>query len=174
MRLLYRLNSKGITLIELLVAMGLSTMLLVTVISGGLFLEKYINRWRNQARFTEELVMVRQSTESLMNNSRRVILSDTSLACTALDASSQQLSWVDGILKLQGKPLLRNGVRVDSLSVTPLALHPEGSLDILSTDDTPARRGLYQIRVTLSEGNEHSWSAAFIVRNIYEVISYDQ
>jgi type II secretory pathway pseudopilin PulG len=174
MRLSYHLNSKGITLIELLVAMGLSTMLLVTVVSGGLFLEKYINQWKNQARLSEEIVLVRQTMESLMRDSRRVVITDTSVTCAYLNSSTHKLTWSRNVLSLQAKPLLRKGVLVDSFSITPLGLHHEVSPNILATDGSRHNRGLYQISVALSEGNKQSRSATFIVRNRYEQVSYDQ
>jgi hypothetical protein len=47
------------TLAELVIALGLTSLLMVLVTSGALFVRKYVTDWTNRDKITEELAFLR-------------------------------------------------------------------------------------------------------------------
>ena len=63
-------NNRGLTITELVVAMGIASILLVFVVSGSLFVQDYLQGWRHKDIIWEELVYLQRDLTELIASSR--------------------------------------------------------------------------------------------------------
>lgn len=168
-------NDHGLTLAELLVAMGVSSIVLVMVVTGAVFVEKYVSRWRQRSQLATEASFVRSTLEQAIQQGFQVVQAGDSLLIRHRNRQRDLFSWAGGQLKLNGRQLVRHGVVVDSLAVRRVHLSEADSAFIFVADTLGARRtGLYNVSAGLRDGRGHHYVTSFLVRNDHEYLKATQ
>jgi len=163
-------NNKGVTIVELIVALGISSILLVFVISGSLFVQNYIRGWSQTDKLAEELVFLSHSIQSDISSSRQILLRDDSLICVSPGRSTVTYHWKQGAITRNERSLIRSGFKIDTLSIGNLPLPESDSSRILEIPKATSRTGLYQIWLVVSDGQNEKDSITFLVKNAYEYL----
>ena len=100
-------NNKGVTLVELIVALGITSLVLVFVISGSLFIQKHLRDWKQADLLVEELAFIRQDLSQTIRTGRSVMLRQDSIICTSHAGAETVFHWQEGGLSANDRPLLR-------------------------------------------------------------------
>ena len=165
-------NSRGVTLAELIVAMALTSMLLGLVVTGSLFLKRYINQWQERDRLMEELVFIEEELSRTMSKSQRINMHADSLVC--LDSRSKMIvyRWHEGKLMKNGRQLSQSNLILGGIAISKM------DLPLLSEDTILYRRGLiepsglYKLVAVVSDNQGNTDSLVTLVRNDYEYFKY--
>lgn len=163
-------NHRGLTLVELLVAMGVTSVLLMAIVTASLFLQRFIRTWEDKSALAEECSFARSELSRAIGTSRSISIWPDSLRCVSIDGIRTTYSWAQGTLTKNDNSLTRTNLRIDSMSVSSFPLHESGSSHtLLSTEDL---RGLYMLRFRISDKRLNSQSVSTLVRNEYEMGKY--
>ncbi len=163
-------SEKGFTLMELIVALGLVTLLLVLVVTGSIFVERFVHDWSDRDKLTEELIFIGQELIPKLERSQKIHVSSDSLVFTSGDLRTTTIFVDSGILHRNSQPISRAGMRVETLTVTRLILPEDSSL--VNLDNRPS--GLYTLTVVLSDSRGNIDTLRTTVRNGYEYFKYSQ
>ncbi len=167
MRFLLQHNEKGVTLVELLVTLGVSAILIVFVVSGSLFIQKYVSNEQQASRLFEELSAISSELRTAIAKANRIQTYSDSLVC-ASDLNDQvTYSWHDSSFARNGHELLSTSFRLTSVTVEKLELPRPGDSTIYSN----VRRysaGLYRVRVIVADKKGVRDSLTFTVTNEHE------
>jgi len=170
MRLSYINNQSGLSLAELIIALGLTSLLLVLVVSGALFVKKYISDWSDRDKITEELAFISQELLPQIEDSRRLDLYTDSLVCHTSTGTRIRYRWDGGILSKDEHTISRVGLKVDLLEIRTNLLLIDSTIDTLSSVNT--NRGLYSLKVAVSDRRSHVDTLTTVGRNRYEALKY--
>jgi hypothetical protein len=165
-------NESGLTLAELIIALGLSALLLILVVSGSLFVKKYIADWSDRDKLTEELAFITKEILPKLQDSRRLEVFSDSLWCHQSDGSTIKYRLDDGAFQKDGRPLTRAGLRVDLFEVRTNLLPNDFTLDTLNIQNQ--QTGLYSFRVAVSDRRGNTDTLTTVGRNRYESLKYSQ
>jgi hypothetical protein len=165
-------NEKGLTLVELLVALGLTGLVLVLVVTGSLFVQKFIADWSDRDKVTEELAFLSrefvpkiEDCRNLETRGDTIIFHDTGYGSFVYVRNS-------GVLSRSDRPLSRSGLRVEAVDISVPGLPNQPFSDTLLQEALP--RGLYQLKLTVSDQRGNRDSLLTTVRNNYEYFKYSQ
>ena len=172
MRLSYLDNEDGLTLIELIVTLGLSGLVLLLVVTGSLFVQKFISDWSARDKVTEELAFLSRELTPAIEASREVQTRGDTLLFVGRDLDSTLYTLVGGGLCRRGHRLSRTGLLVVTASIDAVDLHNWAEIDTLSQEKGP--RGLYRLKLVVSDQRGNRDSLLTIVRNDYEYFKYSQ
>ncbi len=163
-------SNRGVTLVELLVSLAITAILLVMVVSGTLFVQRYVERWRRQNSRAEEVAFAAQ------------LLSEHMASCTSIarypdsivffDSAKERACyrWPDGQLQSDRQILLQPGYSFEHLAITPFPL-PQESPDTILRAAQVTRPGLYFVRFAISDRSAAD-TCALLVRNFHEYYQY--
>ncbi|MEW5994044.1 MAG: type II secretion system protein [Candidatus Zixiibacteriota bacterium] len=155
-------NSKGVTLVELIVALGLSSILLVIIVSGSLFVQSYLRSWSQQGKLWEELVFIRQEITLALQAGRQMEIFPDSLICLSVTGARTKYKWNRDTFSKNGQNLLSRGLYVDSLIIVGFD-SPGSGADTLTWRNELA--GCYSMVVVVSDGRGSSEKTQTLVRN---------
>lgn len=152
------------TLTELLVAMAISGVVLVAIVSATLFLQRYLAGWEKQDILSEELAFLAGELEKSAGQAIGIRLFQDSLR---IETGGRLItySWNDGIFQRNGDRLGRSGVSVTSLTLDEIGLRSGSADSILSTNGVTDPHGLYRLRIVVTSRGEKSDSLITILRN---------
>ncbi len=164
-------NESGMTLTELIIALGLSALLLILVVSGSLFVKKYIADWSDRDKVTEELAFVAQEILPKLESSQQIEVFDDSLLCHQTDGHTVRYNLVEGTLRRNDHSLTRVGLQVDLLDIHTIVL-PNDTL-IVTLQSANVRAGLYSLTVAVSDQRGNADTLTTVGRNRYESLKYN-
>ncbi len=167
-------NDRGVTLTELIVALGISSLLLVLIVSGALFLRNYMNQWKRQDAISEELAFVRAEFSPTIRNSRSIQAFDDSALFTGMDGVSATYRWTDKYLMKDDRRITRAGLSLDRLAIARIGLSEPEKDTILTGIDGQCARGLYRLNMVVSNERDERDSLTAIVRNNHEYYKYSE
>ena len=124
-------NERGLTLVELIVTIGVSSVLVVILVSGTLFVQKYLDQWSRHGSLIEEIVLVQENLTENLRPARRIDVWADSLTAQATNGKITTYAWADSLLTKNGRSILRSGVRVHRLSITDFTLTEVANTTIL-------------------------------------------
>jgi Tfp pilus assembly protein FimT len=161
-------TDKGTTLVELLVAMTVSSILLISVVSASLVLERFLKYWHEKDAVAEEVAFLHKELARQFASSRAVQLFRDSLICVTPQLVKTSYDWGAGAFRRNGVSLTPSNIHVDSLTVSRIQLQNDGHPDILKSGDENARTGIYAVYIAVSTANGTTYSLRTVVRNEYE------
>jgi len=165
-------NEAGFTLTELIVALGLSALLLVFVGAGSLFVERYIHDWFDRNTVAEELALISSELVPRIQNAVSVSRFPDSACLVQSDGTMLTYAQSLGVLMRNGHRVTRTGLRVDTFRIAQHALPDGQAIDTLPVNNPPT--GLYALTVVLSDSKGNSTSLRTVIRNDYEYYKYRQ
>lgn len=164
-------NESGMTLTELIIALGLSALLLILVVSGSLFVKKYIADWSDRDKVTEELAFVAQEILPKLESSQQIEIFDDSLLCHQTDGHTIRYLIEDGSLTKNGHPLTRTGLQIDLFDIRTIVLPNDTLIDTLQS--TNIHTGLFSFTVAVSDHRGNADTLTTVGRNRYESLKYN-
>jgi len=167
-------NERGLTLTELIVALAISSILLIFVVSGNLFVQNYIRSWKQSDKIYEELAFVSSVISEAVFESRGINLYQDSLVCWSKTRDKTVYAWGDGSLDKNGAVLSRAGLRLDTLAIATLELQKEGDSVIFIKGQDVRRCGLFEVYIVISDARNLTDSLRSVVRNEYAIVKYHQ
>ena len=170
MRLCYVNNESGVTLAELIIALGLTSLLMVLVVSGALFVKKYISDWSDRDKITEELAFATQELMPQIEDSRALDLYPDSLVCHTVTGARIRYRWYGGVLRKDDHILLRVGLKIDLLEILANPLPIDFAKDTLGSANI--NRGLYYLKIAISDRRGNVDTLTTVGRNRYETLKY--
>lgn len=152
------------TLTELLVAMAISGVVLVAIVSATLFLQRYLAGWEKQDILSEELAFVAGELEKSAGQASDISQFQDSLVVIT---SGRQVTytWKDGIFMRNDRRFGRSGVSVTALALHEIGLQTAPADSILSVNGVTDPYGLYRLRIVVTSRGEKSDSLITILRN---------
>lgn len=165
-------NESGLTLVELIVTMGLSSLLIVMLVSGSIFIQKYLAQWRQQGALTEELAFVKSELQSAFASAQHIQIDADTLTTSTTDGITTTYAWPGGSFTKNGRALLQSGVKVRSLTLEELTLTMPDTLNILSMNMGGGLHSRYRISVAIESERGYSDSLSFLVRHTYAFFKY--
>lgn len=172
MNLSYLKNHDGVTLVELVVAMAITSMLLIFIVSGSLFVQNYIDRWRQKDVLGEELAFLQTELSSAIRNGRSIRVRPDSLVLTTSNQMVTIYTLSGGRLYRNNKQLTRPGVRVDCLNVNSFELPHKSQTVNLREEGTSNVSGLYRLVLCVSDRRGNADTLSFVIRNSYEYFKH--
>jgi prepilin-type N-terminal cleavage/methylation domain-containing protein len=172
MQLRYLRNDRGVTLIELVVALAISSILLVSMVSASIFVQKFVSNWQKKDSLAEELAFVRQELAPRIASAKQIGMSQDSLMVLGSDRRLTVYTWHGGMLRAGGRSLLGPAFHLDSLAVSRIVLRNYDPSPILKQAPSPQRSGLFELFIVLSSHKGQRDSLRVIVRNDYEYHTY--
>lgn len=163
-------NERGVTLTELIVAMAVTSILMVIVGSGSFFVQKYLHQWKKHDAVAEELAMVSEVIVGGVTKCQSMQVSPERIVFRSLDGDSTVYSLSESKLLRNGQTLSREEFDVEKLVVERMQLQTPGSDSILVVDSI---RSLYRVVVVVSNRSGQVDSVATVVRNDYEYFKED-
>lgn len=167
-------NSKGLTLTELIIGLGITSVLMIAVISGSLFVQQYLNRWTGSSKLLDEMAFVQSEITRNVEISRLVQIFADSIICTLPSARQRRFTWPDGHFYRDGKLLSHKDFIIDSIVLSRMTLHPGDSVSILEKAKDSTVAGLYNLIVVVSDSKGSSDRLESIIKNHYEYFKYLQ
>lgn len=171
-RLLKRTDDRGMTMVELLVAMAVSSVLLVGMAAAGAFLQRYITTWQNRSKLMEELSFTLGTITRHVEQAHSVRLGNGRIDLESTTGARTTIEWADGILLVNRKSVTAVWLRIDSLGITKLPLFKPSPDTILSTGRGQSLPGLYQLTLIGSTDKGLTDTLSTIVRCNYEYFKY--
>ena len=165
-------NSRGLTLVELTVAMAITSILLVVMVSASLFVQRYLNNWQKRDDLSEELASLSSELAKPITTARQIRLFDDSMKTVSAGGQATTLDWHSGQLTRNGRSLTRSGIKIDSLSVARTALPNRRDGSTLEQVNSPQVPGVYEVFVRISDARAISDSLRVVVKNEYEYYKY--
>ncbi len=159
-------NESGMTLTELIIALGLSALLLILVVSGSLFVKKYIADWSDRDKVTEELAFVAQEILPELESSQQIEIFDDSLLCHQTNGHTIRYSLVEGTLLRNDHALTRVGLQIDLFDIHTIVLPSDAPIDTLQSSNIYT--GLYSFTVAVSDLRGNADTLTAVGRNRYE------
>lgn len=172
MRLSCLSNEEGLTLVELLVALGLSGLVLMLVVTGSLFVQKFISDWSDRDKVTEELAFLSSELVPRIESCREIEQQGDTLIFQYTGSALASYTRESGTLSRDGRQLSRAELNVETVEITALGLQNPPSLDTLGQEALP--RGLYRLKLVVSDQRGNRDSLLTTVRNDYEYFKYSQ
>jgi hypothetical protein len=157
---------------ELVVALAISSILLVSMVSASIFVQKFVTNWQKKDSLAEELSFVKQELAPRIAAAKQVGLFPDSLRITGLDHQLSTYTWHGGSLRVGGQSLLGPDYLLDSLSVLRIPLRKNDPSPILKREILPPRSGLFELFIVLSSRKGQRDSLRVTVRNDYEYHTY--
>lgn len=170
MRLYYVNNESGLTLAELIIALGLTSLLMVLVVSGTLFVKKYISDWSDRDKITEELAFATRELMPQIEDSRELDLYPYSLVCHTVTGARISYRWEGGVLRKDDHTLSRVGLKIDLLEIRTIPLPADSTIATLSSANID--RGLYNLKIAVSDRRGNVDTLTTVGRNRYETLKY--
>jgi len=169
MRLSYVNNQSGLSLAELVVALGLTSLLLVLVVSGALFVKKYVADWSDRDKITEELAFMVDEFQPRLESAQHIGAFGDSIIIEQSDGTIVRYSWPEGALTKDSRSLTRAGLTVNLVQLRTNLL-PEDSLT--DTLKTTGHTGQYSLTIAVSDHRGNADTLTVFGRNMYEALKY--
>ena len=164
-------DERGVTLIELIVALGLTSLLVLFVISGVLFIERYIDRWKQRDQVAEDLAFVAATLTSHIQQSRLLHDYGDSLVFEGMDGRRTLFRRTSSGLYRAGQPLIRSGLRLGRLAIAPVQFSRLPEDTVTAAGRSGDITGLYHLVIVVS-GPYAADTFTAIVRNDYEYCKF--
>jgi hypothetical protein len=171
MRLCYADNESGMTLAELVIALGLTSLLMILVVTGALFVKKYVADWSNRDKVTEELAFVRDELTPQLEAALTYRIFEDSILFQTADGTTKRYQVTDGILQKDGRQISRTGLTVALHTIPKNHLPENGLVDTLLAR---SQVGVYCLAVVVSDRHSNVDTLRLVGRNIYESLKYQQ
>jgi Tfp pilus assembly protein FimT len=165
-------NERGLTLVELIVTMGVSSVLVIILISGSLFIQKFLNQWRQQGSMTEDIVFVQQSLAESIERAKLISIWSDSLSITLTNGTATEYDWSKGLLLRNNVRLLQSHISVRELTITDNTLTAATDSAILTTNIGAGIHARFRINLVLRDERGLTDSLSFVVRNNYAYFKY--
>lgn len=149
--------------------MAISSIILLIMVSGSLFVQRYVNEWKQLGALAEELNFVHGTVEQVITQAQHVGLAGDSLVCKMDHGVVQLISWADGQMTRQGSPLIRDGLRLENLAITPTLLPTKGQEGILKQR---GRSPWYELYLVISDEYGNTDSLRCLIKNEYNYYKY--
>ncbi|MEW5859461.1 MAG: hypothetical protein AB1861_19070 [Cyanobacteriota bacterium] len=159
------------SLAELVIALGLSSLLMVLVVSGALFVRRYIADWSNRDKVTEELAFLKDELALKLESAVRVQIFKDSLAINLTDRNVIRYWVSNGTIFKDGRQISRVGFSVHLCPLPTILLLQDSTTDSLSAENTI---GVYNLAVAVSDSHGNADTLRLYGRNIYESLKYRQ
>ncbi len=108
----------GYTLVEVLVAITIISIVLGIASTVFVFANEQLSRWSSDVTYYNNLYIAQSQIYKDVMRADEVVLSDSSLV-VQMGEGERQYNWVKGILSLNGEDLSQNGNEVDSVYIKP-------------------------------------------------------
>jgi len=153
-------NNRGFTLTELVVALGLTSILIVGVISSALFVRKFTADWSSRDKLADEAAFMRSEFNRQFHHVQTVDFVGDTLIILVSHSDSTTYLLRTGALWRGARKLTRPGIAVTSFELAPIDLHnPESSLHY-GEDNV-----FFQLDFSLTEGGNSQQNYQFTFRN---------
>ena len=171
-RLSKHTNDKGMTMVELLVAMAISSVLLVGMVAASAFLQRYISTWQNRSKLMEELSFTLRSITRHVEQARSVRLGTRRIDLESDNGTRTSIEWTSGTLLVNRKSMTTSTFRIDSVGIAKLPLYRPTPDTILSTGRGQSVPGMYQVTIVGSTAKGLTDTLSTIARCNYEYFKY--
>lgn len=161
-------NESGFALVELLVVLALSSVVLLIVVTSALFVDKYVDRWSSRDRLDEEAVSIHNEFRGQAAEARSISDFGDSIVIVGRDDDRWVYSIAGGQVFRNGKPILRSGLLVASLSLSPFELQSQVDSVIIRQ----VKRGLYRLEASIVNSRNDTCSIDAVLRCPYEYYKY--
>lgn len=108
----------GYTLVEVLVAITIISIVLGIASTGFVFANGQLSRWSSDVAYYNNLHIAQSQIYKDVMRAEEVVFSDSSLV-VQIGSRQRHYNWVDGILSLNGEDLSDNENEIDSMYIQP-------------------------------------------------------
>ncbi len=171
MHLCYVDNESGMTLVELVVALGLTALLMILVVTGALFVKKYVADWSDRDKVTEELAFVRDELTPPLDAALKTQIFEDSIVFRSAEGTTTRYQATDGVLLKNGRQISRTGLTV---ALRPIPKNPLLEDNLIDTLEVREQVGVYGLAVVVSDRRGNVDTLRLVGRNIYESLKYRQ
>ncbi|MFZ1685715.1 MAG: prepilin-type N-terminal cleavage/methylation domain-containing protein [Candidatus Zixiibacteriota bacterium] len=168
MPLRYLKNSRGVTLVELIVALAISSILLVAMVSASIFVQKFVTNWQQRDSLAEELAFVRLELAPRLSRACKIRSTGDTIQIVDRERQVTTYSWRGHRLTRDDRALLRPGFQLTSLRLAKIPLREIGSDTIFGQVNSNKPSGLYELWVAILSPRDQRDSLRVVVRNDYE------
>ena len=164
-------NESGVTLVELIVSLALTGLVLTFVVSGVLFVQSYLDRWKHLDAVAEDTAFLGRMLSDEIRRCREWERVGDSLIFIRLDGSRRVFVQKQNSHYDQGRPLLRPAMHLKELTLSPFSLPPEAPDSILNSKQHADSTGLVKLRLTVVSAHAAD-TFVTIVRNDHAYQKY--
>jgi prepilin-type N-terminal cleavage/methylation domain-containing protein len=168
MPLPYLKNSRGVTLVELIVALAISSILLVAMVSASVFVQKFVTNWQQRDSLAEELAFIRSELAPRLSRAQRIRSASDTIQVLDHERRVTTYCWRGHRLTRDGRDVLRPGYQLTSLRLTKIPLRELGQDTIFGQVNSSRASGLYELWVAILSPRNQRDSMRVVVRNDYE------
>lgn len=138
------------TLIELVVSLGLVSVLVVTLVAANIFVEKVLGAWSARSRLYEEReFIINALAEEITRCDSLTVDSSQMLAVFYLPRDSSVWKVKDDVLYRDGTRLTAPGIEISGMEISKLSV-AGASRSLILPEGTKAAECLYTIELRLS------------------------
>lgn len=159
-------------MVELLVAMAISSVLLVGMVAASAFLQRYISSWQNRSKLMEELSFTLRNITRHVEQARSVRLGNRRIDLESDNGTRSTIEWAGGTLLVNRKSMTASTFRIDSIGIMKLPLSRSITDTILSFGRGQSVPGMYQVTVVGSTAKGLTDTLSTIARCNYEYFKY--
>ena len=142
------------------------------VVTGSLFVQRFIDNWSDRDKVTEELAFLAREFVPRIQNCLAVDIRRDTIVMVEPSGESRTYTLSSGNLMCDNLILSREGLKVEALEIRSAVLPNEPNSDTLMKEELA--RGLYQLRIVVSDLRGNRDSLLTIVRNDHEYFKNSQ
>ena len=159
-------------MVELLVAMAISSILLVGMVAASAFLQRYLETWQNRSGLAEELSYTLVTVSRHVEQCRSIRLGNRRIVIESENGSRTTIEWPAGMLLVNKKRMTASSCRIDSIGITEWPLSEPMSDTILSDSRGQSAPGIYHVTIIGSSGKGQIDTLWTTVRCSHEYFKY--
>ncbi len=160
------------TLTELIVALGIASLLIVFFVAASLFIQNYIRTWQAADVLAEELAFLRKDITQCLASARQINISTDSLVCVSPVGLRTTYRVADSSIFRNGRRFNRESVNVSGMTIIKIELPLPATDSILKLSNQECRVGLYDVLLAVMDKTGRVDSIQFIVRNNHEYFKF--
>jgi hypothetical protein len=163
---------EGATIVELVAAMGVASLLLVLVMTGSIFVQGYLRSWKQKDAVCEELVFLQCQLEQSIRTSRKIEVVADTIRFVSMSLVTSAYTVHSGTVFKDGRRLTQSGMHVECINVDRYPPKPDSAAAARTSDENRGYRGCYRLLLVVSDRQGNNDTLSSIVRNEYEYYKY--
>ena len=105
------------SLIELLVALAISSILMISMISGTLFVQRFIYQWSAKNKLAEEAAFIAGDLRQIIENARVLKIFADSIETTTALGERNTRKWDGSTYLIKGRNAIAAKIQIDSIRI---------------------------------------------------------
>jgi len=159
-------------MVELLVAMAISSVLMVGLMAASIFLQRYMNNWQNRSKLLEEMSFCMKAITSRIEVAKSIRQTYGGLEFLTLGSRRDVIRCDAFRLIINDRSVTLKDIQIDSLGIERLSLSKPSSDTIFQTRGGQPVPGLFKVTLIGSTRKGLADTLVMIVRCNYEYFKY--